>query len=137
MVDLLNYISLSYLLPAGGDDVETVQGDLTLGRATGEETFSPLFDPETQESPEPGEIIYVNRQSQRVLCRRWSWRNAHFSRIRTDTQNVVINVDGLASVVDRDEIEKAAEEMAFLLLRFCHGMVSRWYLSEEHGSVEI
>jgi len=46
IVDLFNIISLRYLVPCGGDDVDTVEGDLTLGIATGKE-ISHLFSSPT------------------------------------------------------------------------------------------
>ena len=45
-VDAFNLISLKYLVPSGGDDMDRVQGDVTLGRAAGNETFAPIFSPE-------------------------------------------------------------------------------------------
>lgn len=99
IVDLFNIISLRYLIPCGGDDIDTVEGDLTLGIATGKETFAPLFKPDAVEHPSPGEVIFFNQKSGRVFCRRWTWRNADFSKITEQTNNLVINVDGLGPAV--------------------------------------
>jgi len=136
-VDAFNVISIKYLVPCGGDDVDTVNGDLSLGRAVCDETFAPLFKPDEVERPEPGEIILVNRKSKKVLCRRWNWRNADFSKMTPQTKNVAINVDGMIPAISRPEIEQAAEELKQLLLRCCGGSVSIHYLDARNPEAEV
>lgn len=136
-VDAFNIISLKYLIPCGGDDMNSVQGDVTLGRAVSDETFAPLFKPEEIEHPDPGEIIYVNRRTGKVLCRRWNWRNADFSKLTPETRNVAINVDGMMPAIAREEIEKAAEELKGLLLRYCGGRVAVHYLDAANREAEF
>ena len=89
------------------------------------------------EHPAAGEVIYVNRQSNRVLCRRWNWRNADFSKITPETRTVVLNVDGMTSGVPREEIEEATETLARMILRFCQGVVSTHYLDRDRPEAEI
>jgi DNA/RNA-binding domain of Phe-tRNA-synthetase-like protein len=137
VVDLFNWISLKHLLPAGGDCVDELAGDLTLGLARGTEAFASLRKPHSVENPEPGEVIYVNRDSNRVLCRRWNWRNAAFSKITRETRCVVLNIDGLTSAVNREEIEEATEALAIRILRSCQGMVSTYYLDRRRPEAEI
>jgi lysyl-tRNA synthetase class 2 len=137
VVDLFNWVSLKHLLPAGGDGVDRLEGDLTLGLADGRELFSPLARPQAVEHPEPGEVVYVNRRSNRVLCRRWNWRNADFSKIRRETRSVVVNVDGLTSVVEREEVEEATESLAQMILRTCQGVVNTHYLDRRRPEAEI
>ena len=136
-VDLFNVISLKYLLPCGGDDVETIEGGLTLSIANGKETFSPLFKPETIEHPEPGEVIYVDRATERVICRRWTWRNADFSKITPQTSSLVINVDGMLPAISRAEIEQATHELANLMRMHCGATVSEYYLDSQSPEVEL
>lgn len=136
-VDAFNLISLKYLVPSGGDDMDSVQGDVTLGRAGGEETFAPIFSPEAVEYPDAGEVIYVNRKTGRVLCRRWNWRNGDFSKLTPETRNLAINVDGMLPAISRSEIEEAAEELKQLLLQFCGGAVSILYLDSERQEAEV
>lgn len=137
VVDLFNWISLKHLVPAGGDSVDGLAGDLTLGLARGDEQFSSLGRPQAVEHPERGEVIYVNRHSNRVLCRRWNWRNADFSKITADSRSVVVNVDGLTSVVSREEVEQATEALALAILRCCQGVVSTHYLDDRRPEAEI
>ena len=136
-VDVFNIISLKYIIPCGGDDMNSVEGDVTLGRAVSDETFAPIFKPEEIEHPEPGEVIYVNRLTKRILCRRWNWRNGDFSKITPETRNLAINVDGMQPAIAREEIEKAAEGLKELLLRYCGGNVSVHYLDAQNREIEI
>jgi DNA/RNA-binding domain of Phe-tRNA-synthetase-like protein len=137
VVDLFNWISLRHLVPSGGDCVDDLMGDLTLGLAEGGERFSSLGRPQIVEHPDPGEVVYVNRHSNRVLCRRWNWRNADFSKITRETRSVVLNVDGLTSVIGPAELIEATEALALAVLRSCQGVVSTHYLDRERPEVEI
>ena len=135
-VDAFNLISIRHVIPCGGDDMDSVEGDVTLGRAASDETFAPIFKPEEIEHPEPGEVIYVNRHTKRILCRRWNWRNADFSKITPETRNLAINVDGMMPSIGRPEIEEAAEELKQLLIQYCGGTISLHYLDAQNRQVD-
>jgi DNA/RNA-binding domain of Phe-tRNA-synthetase-like protein len=135
-VDAFNIISLRHIIPCGGDDMNSVEGDVTLGRAVADETFAPIFKPEEIEHPDAGEVIYVNRRTQRVLCRRWNWRNADFSKITPETRNLAINVDGMMPTIGREEIEKAAEGLKQLLLQYCGGTIAIHYLDAHTREID-
>jgi DNA/RNA-binding domain of Phe-tRNA-synthetase-like protein len=136
-VDAFNLISIRHVIPCGGDDMNSVEGDVTLGRAVSDETFAPIFKPEEVEHPEPGEVIYVNRQTKRILCRRWNWRNADFSKMTPETRNLAINVDGMLPAISRSELEEAAEELKQLLAKFCGGNISAYFLDAQHREMEV
>jgi DNA/RNA-binding domain of Phe-tRNA-synthetase-like protein len=136
-VDAFNIISMRHIIPCGGDDMDSVQNDVTLGCAVSDETFAPIFKPEEVEHPDRGEVIYVNRQTKRVLCRRWNWRNADFSKITPETRNLAINVDGMMPSIGRSEIEEAAEELKQILARYCGGTLSIYYLDVQNPEIDV
>jgi DNA/RNA-binding domain of Phe-tRNA-synthetase-like protein len=136
-VDAFNLISIKHIIPCGGDDMDSVAEDVTLGRAVSDETFAPIFKPEEVEHPEPGEVIYVNRKTKRVLCRRWNWRNADFSKMAPGTRNLAINVDGMMPAIGRAEIEQAAEALRELLLQYCGGSISIHYLDAQNQAMDV
>ena len=136
-VDAFNIISIKHVIPCGGDDMDSVEGDVTLGCAMSDETFAPIFKADEIEHPDPGEVIYVNRRTKRVLCRRWNWRNADFSKLAPETKNVAINVDGMIPAIGREEIEEAAEGLKQLLLRYCGGEISIRYLDAHNRDVDF
>jgi len=124
VVDLFNIISLRWIAPCGGDDLSALEGgDLLLGLARGDETFAPLFKPAAVEAPLPGEVIYYTPQTRRVLCRRWTWRNADFSKIAPATKAVAINVDMMMPPFTETDLESALGDLAGMLRRFCGGEV--------------
>ncbi|HSU83804.1 MAG TPA: phenylalanine--tRNA ligase beta subunit-related protein, partial [Thermoanaerobaculia bacterium] len=58
LVDLYNTISLRYLLPVGGEDLDRVQGDVLLTLATDQEAPVHLLGEPEARPPKPGEVIY-------------------------------------------------------------------------------
>ena len=130
VVDIFNIVSLKYRMPCGGDDVDALGcGGIRLDLATGKENFSPLFRPKSIENPSPGEVIYFIPTNGAVMCRRWNWRNAHFSRIRPETSNLVINVDALIPPITRSALEEATNEVAMLIQRYCGGQISSYIVN--------
>jgi DNA/RNA-binding domain of Phe-tRNA-synthetase-like protein len=133
-VALFNAISLQFLQPCGGDDLDMIGGDLCLGLASGHECFIPLGGTET-EHPEPGEIIYYDTHG-KVMCRRWNWRNGSETKITAKTKNLVINVDGLGDVY-RQSVEYASNEIAEWLRTECKGSVRCDLLHFENRKITI
>ena len=123
-----NAVSLRFLLPVGGDDLDLVSGDLHLRLARGDEPFRPLGS-EADDAPEPGEVIYAD--DAKVLCRRWTWRGADDSKISSATTRTVLNVHGLPPA-ERDEEARATETLAGLVSRVCGGE-SRWYVLDSES----
>lgn len=117
VVALFNFISLKYGFPCGGDDMAHVKGDLILGLADGTETFQPLGT-KNEESPVKGEVIYFDSGTRNVMCRRWNWRNGETTRIESNTQQIVINLDCLPPTSPEQVIE-ARDELADLLKQHC------------------
>ena len=122
LVAISNLVSLKHLLPAGGDDLTRIEGDFGLRLADGLESFTPIGgqgqDP--PQRPEPGEVIYADQQ--KVLCRKWIWRQADASKITESTRHAALNVDVLPPATV-EEGQAAAEEMARLIERYCGGTI--------------
>ena len=117
LVAIFNCISLKYLLPCGGDDLNVIEGDLRLGIADGTENYVPLGQPDVLEHPQPGEVIYYDTATKDVFCRAWCWKNGNRSKLMPETTNAVINVDAMPPL-PLATAEQAAEEVAGLLRRF-------------------
>jgi len=133
VVTLFNYISIKYLVPCGGDDISKIKGNLCLDFAQGNEFFTGLGSLEV-EHPEKGEVIYYDDQSKQVMCRRWNWRNAEFSKIINDTKEIVINIDGIDDIPDSVIIE-ARDELARLLQEYCLAKLTTDLLTFHHTEV--
>jgi DNA/RNA-binding domain of Phe-tRNA-synthetase-like protein len=133
---LCNSVSLRYLVPIGGHalDVMTAGHEMKLGFASGDEEFIALGST-TMEHPNPGEVIYTYNTST-VLCRRWTWRQAEFSKLQRTTTYAAINVDGLPPVTKSD-VELISADLANLVSIYCGATVEVKLLSEETPVIEV
>jgi DNA/RNA-binding domain of Phe-tRNA-synthetase-like protein len=135
VVALFNYISLKYLVPCGGDDLDPIQGNLVLGISEGTERFIPLGG-ETVDHPFPGEFIYYDDATKNVMCRRWNWRNGEFSKIEIASKKIVINIDCLPPTTS-DIGNEARDELARLLEEHCDAEVVTSYLDADNREMEL
>jgi DNA/RNA-binding domain of Phe-tRNA-synthetase-like protein len=92
LVDLYNTVSLTHMLPCGGEDLAAVRGDIRLGLAAGGEHFVPLGAQEP-EPPQPGEVIY--RDDVGVICRCWNWREADHTKLTPATTDAFLCIEAL------------------------------------------
>lgn len=119
-VDIYNAISLKHCIPAGGDDLDKVTGDIILTFAKGDERFIPLNGKDSI-PPKPGEVIY--RDAEDVLCRRWNWRECDKTKMTATSRNLCLVVEGLPPVT-ADEVERISTELRMEIGRFCGGVVT-------------
>jgi lysyl-tRNA synthetase class 2 len=134
-VALFNYISLKYLVPCGGDDLRAVQGNLRLGLAKGNEHFTGLGSSEV-EMPEVGEVIYYDDATSNIMCRRWNWRNGDFSKILSDSKQIVINIDGIGPATE-GLITEARDELVVLLKSKCAATLKTDLLNACRKEIEL
>jgi len=135
LVALFNYISMKYIVPCGGDDIDKIEGDLVLGFAEGDERFIPLGG-EKLENPERGEVIYYDSTTKNVMCRKWNWRNGDFSKMTGKTTKAVINIDGIGEISE-ETIREAGEEMKKILEEELGAKVKFLIIKRENSEVEI
>ncbi|MFC8272985.1 B3/4 domain-containing protein [Streptomyces sp. NPDC057271] len=119
LVDAYNAISVAHLIPAGGEDLDRIQGGMSLVRAIGDEPFVTMAGgEETVEHPEPGEIVW--RDQAGVTCRRWNWRQGPRTRIDDGTVNAIFLLESLTPMT-RDELLAAGSELAESLEKLSPG----------------
>ncbi|NLD38607.1 MAG: hypothetical protein GX654_17235 [Desulfatiglans sp.] len=133
VVDIGNILCLKYIITAGAHAIDVVKGDISLKIATGEESFTP-FGADITEQTEPGEIIFT--EGKNCLVRRWSWRQAEHTSIKSATTAFEMNIDGLPPVT-RDETEGICIEAVDLIKRFCGGRVSYKILDSDNPKIEL
>ncbi|MFE9256477.1 B3/4 domain-containing protein [Streptomyces sp. NPDC006879] len=112
-VDSYNAVSVRHALPAGAFDLDRVEGDVEIRYADGAEHFTPLGEPDTVETPKPGEIIYADAID--VLTRHWNHRDAHRTRVTEDSSHVVFILETLHATRDGGLLKDAAHELQGLL----------------------
>lgn len=133
LADIGTVLSLRHLLPVGGHAVDVLAGDIALRPAAGSEEFIP-FGSEQMEHPGPGEFIFV--EGEKVLTRRWIWRQANHTLLLPGTTAVEFNLDALPPVDDTD-LQAAAREAMDLVGRFCGGSSRFVVLSRESPSLSL
>lgn len=119
LVDLYNAISVAHLIPVGGEDLDLIQGAMSLVRATGEEDFVTVAGgEETVEHPDAGEVVW--RDEAGVTCRRWNWRQGPRTRLTERTTSALFLLESLPPMPVA-EVRAAAAELAELLEKFSPG----------------
>lgn len=100
LVDIYNSISLEFAVPAGGEDLEAIDGDLILGKAQGGESFFPLgADKDAPALPE--EIIYYDQTG--AVCRCLNWREAQRTMLLEKTTDAVLVLES----INQEQAERA------------------------------
>jgi DNA/RNA-binding domain of Phe-tRNA-synthetase-like protein len=120
-VDAYNAVSLAHVMPLGADDLAKVSGDVafrfsrpgdTFFDMSGEEGSGPQLDP-----PKDGEVVYAD--GEKVLCRRWNWRQDARSLVGADTTSAIVTVQANGE----GDLDAAVADLESLIVRFCGGQV--------------
>ena len=133
LVDIYNYLSLKYLIPTGGDDMDEVIGDIKLAFADGSENFIPA-DESTRQNPDKGEAIYMDDVE--VLCRKWNWKECYKTRITENTKNAILYVEGI-SPVTKKEVEKVLKGLKSLIRLHCGGDITSFILNKNNPIAKL
>ncbi|MCB5179246.1 B3/B4 domain-containing protein [Streptomyces antimicrobicus] len=112
-VDSYNLVSVRHGLPAGAFDLDHVTGEIDIRHADGTETFTPLGEPGTVETPRPGEVVYADTTD--VLTRHWNHRDAHRTRVTEDSHRVAFVLETLRAAHDGHLLEAAVADLRELL----------------------
>ncbi|MGH8823483.1 MAG: B3/B4 domain-containing protein [Jiangellaceae bacterium] len=114
LTDVYNAVSVSHVLPIGGEDVDRYRGPLRLTRAIGDEPFETTVGGEpVVEHPEPGEVVWCDDDG--VTCRRWNWRQCTRTRLTDRTTRAVFVLDALDPMSD-DDLDAAGQALRDALL---------------------
>jgi len=89
LIDIGTGLSLMHGVPVGMHTLDGMVEPLVLGRASGKEEFVPFNG--ITENPESGEWVY--RSGNRVLTRKWVWKQGAFGAITETNVKLAINLD--------------------------------------------
>lgn len=134
VVDLYNFISLKYLLPLGGEDIDAVLGNIVLTIAGNDEKPVKVLGDAQEKAPVPGEVIYKDDLS--TICRRFNWRGVERTKVTSDTKNAVLILEVL-SPADSAVLEVATTELARLIEKYCGGTITIEFLDKDKLEVPI
>lgn len=118
-VDAYNAVSASRVFPIGADDLDRLTGDVVFRFARPDDTFLDMSggaeaDP-ADAAPKPGEVVYAD--AEKVLCRRWNWRQDARSLVTPDTTRVLLTIQSLGE----GDLDAALADVCDLIGRFCAG----------------
>ncbi|HEX5272469.1 MAG TPA: phenylalanine--tRNA ligase beta subunit-related protein [Gemmataceae bacterium] len=117
LVDAYNLVSVRSFCSLGAHDLDHIEPPVTLRLLTGDESFTPLG----RDAPAPvvaGEYGYVDARD-RVLCR-LDILQADFSKVTTESRNVLLIVEGTAED-DPEHLRQVVAEVTAEVTRSCGG----------------
>ena len=127
LVNLYNAISIKHTLPCGGDDIDQIDGSISLTIAKGGEPFIMLGSRE-EDVALTGEVIY--RDEKEVLCRAWNYRECDKTKITHDTKDLALAIEGLGST-SHAEIATALKELQAAIESLCGGTATPYLLDKD------
>jgi DNA/RNA-binding domain of Phe-tRNA-synthetase-like protein len=134
LVDLYNAVSLERVLPAGGEDLGQVRGDIVLCRAGDSEPPVLLLGDAAARPPHAGEVIY--RDDLSALCRRWNWREAERTKLSATTRDCLLVLEALPPA-GHAELAAALADLAGRVARHCGGHVRTAILDAGRPEIEL
>lgn len=134
VVDVYNTVSLRHLVPVGGEDLDTLQGDVLLTLAGENEAPVILLGEKEARPPYPGEVIYKDDIGS--ICRRWNWKEADRSKLTEQTKNLFLVIETLPPV-SQDVLKQATNELATLVRTYCGGEVKGVFLDSTSPQTQL
>lgn len=134
LVDIYNFVSLKYMVPVGGENIDKIKGDVSLTFAEANEVPVLLLGDKDARPPHVGEVIYKDDIS--AICRRWNWREADRTKFTEDTKNCILVIEGLPPITKK-EIETATNEFKELVQKFCGGNLTLHILDKDRPEIEL
>ena len=120
-VDAYNAVSLSHVLCLGADDLDKVAGDLAFRLSRPGDSFVDMaaqLGEDPNDPPKDGEVVYAD--GEKVLCRRWNWRQDARSIITPTTRRAVVTVQANGW----GDVDEAVADLVALIARICGGRTS-------------
>ncbi|WP_416738131.1 B3/4 domain-containing protein [Mycoplasmopsis meleagridis] len=132
LVDVYNYISVKYGVPCGGEDLETIEGDIHFTFAKGNENFV-TYGSNVNEPPKAGEVVYKDNAG--IICRSFNWRESVRTMLRENSKNIVFFIEEVDE--NYDDVNLAIKELQNLIQEIFNTESSIYILNKEHNIIEI
>ncbi len=132
IVSIYNAYSLYHLTPFGGEDLDTVYGDITLSVAVGGEQWVPIgggMKPALR-----GELIWHDGYD--VTCRSLNWRQCDRTKLTETATNGYFIMDGFGSV-SKTIINEASTGFMKAVTDLCGGTAEIYILDAEHPEIDV
>jgi DNA/RNA-binding domain of Phe-tRNA-synthetase-like protein len=135
-VDVYNAVSLRHVLPAGADDLDHVVGNLAFRYSRPDDSFVDMAGGEgaaagVTDPPKDGEVVYAD--DEKVLCRRWNWRQDARSLVTTATTRAVVTLQFNGA----GDLEQAISDLTTQIECFCGGATDVGVANRDRPIVEL
>ena len=124
-VDVYNAVSMRHVMPAGADDLDRVVGNLAFRCSRPNDSFVDMAANADQaggtkatyavDPPKEGEVVYADEE--KVLCRRWNWRQDARSLVTPETKRAVVTLQYNGA----GDLNAAVADLTALIGRFAGG----------------
>lgn len=133
IVDLVNSVSLKYVLPMGAHDIDALEDEIAVRFSVEGDTFIPLGS-DKKENVEAGELVYAD--SKRIRTRRWIWRQSDRGRITEESKNIFFPIDGFLTK-NKGNVLEAMELLTNLLEKHFNCTTKKFFVDKANNEVEI
>ena len=130
-IDIANRVSLTYMVPLGGYDLDQLTGNFEVRLGKEGDVFSPQDG--NEENITPGEPVYTDEAE--VRTRRWVWRQNRKGRVNEHSTNIFFPIDGWAGLNDK-EVKEAAQQLKALLTEKLGATCQEFFIDAQHPSFE-
>lgn len=113
IVDIYNLVSIQNGVPSAAYDLDHIKGNIQIRFANGTESFLPLGS-DKQENPKEGEVVYTD--DEKIICRRWNYRDCDQTKVTLDSKNIVFFIDGAAGF--SESVKMATKQIQELLREY-------------------
>lgn len=133
LVDIYNSISLEFVVPCGGEDLQKIAGDIYLGQAVGGESFLPL-GADVDAPALPGEIIYYDEKG--AICRCLNWRETQRTMLTEETKDVIFFMESI-NAEQAERANQAMQELKKRITEYFEVEGIDFVVDAEHSQVTI
>ena len=135
LVDFYNAVSLRHVVPAGGFDLEEIDGALELRLTRQEDIFQPL-DGSSEVSVEPGEVAYASGNE--ILTRYFVWKQSRKGLLDESTRSLFLVSEALGEVESDSGVADAVlNDFADGLRRYFNSEPATFLIGEEDPEVSL
>jgi arginyl-tRNA synthetase len=132
-VNIYNALSIKYLTPFGGEDLETLYGDFVLKFSEGGEQWIPIGGKKSKNAV-AGELIW--RDDFDLSTRALNWRQCDRTKLIDRSKNLFSIMDGFSDV-NKENVKIAADEFIKIIEKNLGGKGSVYWINKNQSSVEI
>lgn len=133
MVNLYNAMSLKYITPFGGENLEAVYGDFVLKFAEGGEQWIPIGGGKSKPATK-GELVWSDDFD--LSTRALNWRQCDRTKMTDKTTTGYYVMDGFEDI-NKENIEKAAVDFCETATKLFGGEAKIYWLDKAHPEVDI